>query len=266
MELRDIDDVLNAPGAQDKLWKKFFPDYLGPSSVCTDQQRYDYKARAFVDGGYLDNKPFGHAIDALATQSSEIPVDRKLVYIDPSPEHPETQPAEQDRPNAIVNTAAAFSLARYETIREDLQRVLHRNRLIERVESIGSDFQMEEDLRNGGYERKPTRDQSFRRSDLKGMIQKEGIAYGGYHRLKLAKLTDEIAAAITFAVGFDAASDEFLAIRHLVRAWREQNYTAYLSRNGGDPGKATQNEFLLQYDLGYRIRRLDFVLKRIYRF
>jgi hypothetical protein len=29
---------------------------------------------------------FGHTIDALAVRNSGVPVDRKLVYIDPSPE------------------------------------------------------------------------------------------------------------------------------------------------------------------------------------
>src|SRR5262245_39857089 len=40
----------------------------------------DFAHRAFTDGGYLDNKPFQHAIDALDDRRASLPVDRKLIY------------------------------------------------------------------------------------------------------------------------------------------------------------------------------------------
>jgi hypothetical protein len=55
-----------------------------------------------------------------------------------------------------------------------------------------------------------------------------------------------------------------------VREWRDEYYRAYRgeqetpdSTEQGSEEKQTQNEFLMQYDLAYRIRRLDFVLNRI---
>ena len=36
----------------------------------------DFANRAFTDGGYLDNKPFQHAIDALDDRRASLPVDR----------------------------------------------------------------------------------------------------------------------------------------------------------------------------------------------
>jgi patatin-related protein len=268
MELVDIDEATGQDNLSfDARWQGFFPDYYrepadAGSEVATPEY---YRRRPFVDGGYLDNRPFGHAIDALPSRRSGVHVDRKLMYIDPDPREVSEggDATEGTRPNAVESTVAVVSLARYETIREDLERILERNRLIARVESIASDMQVERDLQNADYPESPPSGESFIERDLALMITREGIAYGAYHRLKLATLTDGIAGIATRAAGFDQNSDEFYAIRHLVRAWREQHYDAYLPENGGRPGRETQNTFLLRFDLDYRIRRLVFVLARI---
>ena len=266
IELVDIDEATGRDDLSlDVRWQEFFPDYREPSDVGTEVANPDYyRTRPFVDGGYLDNRPFGHAIDALPSRRSGTRVDRKLVYIDPDPEEVgEGGSAERTRPNAIESTAAVFTLARYETIREDLERILERNRLIARVEAIASDTQVEKDIRNANYPESLPTGESFTQEDLALMINSEGVAYGAYHRLKIAVLTDGLAGIITRTAGFDQDSDEFYAIRHLARAWRERHYDAYLPANGGGPNKETQNTFLLRYDLGYRIRRLVFVLAKI---
>ena len=70
MQLKDIAPF--APLAP--TWAKFFPE---------DPQHY--VERPFADGGYLDNKPFSYAIDMLGTHHAALPVDRKLLYVEPSP-------------------------------------------------------------------------------------------------------------------------------------------------------------------------------------
>src|SRR5262249_40404371 len=71
--------------------------------------------RPFGDGGYLDNKPFGYAVDALTQRRAGVPVQRKLLYIEPAPEH-----LGSDAPrdvNVLENVhAALLTLPRYETI------------------------------------------------------------------------------------------------------------------------------------------------------
>jgi patatin-related protein len=286
MKLSDINAVLETMttyrhlgelGLDRDRWQRFFPDYRQPTGDrAHSPQTYDFTGRPFVDGGYLDNKPFGHAIDTLAVRNSGVPVDRKLVYIDPSPEMSAQWSQADDPINPVENVAAAFSLARYETIREDLQHVRARNHLIERVDSIISERESDvqfasqgRDVRNG-VRSEPVRSENFGDKDLRIMIEAEGVAYGGYHRLKVGALTDEIARLIARVVGFDLQSDEFRAIRYLVREWREEYYEAYRgdqeapdSTEQGSEEKKTQNKFLVQYDLAYRIRRLDFVLNRI---
>jgi patatin-related protein len=262
MRLEDIRSVDGQPptdGDYDR-WKDFFTDYQQQPSASTSQreeEKHGFKKIAFGDGGYLDNKPFGYATDAIATRRSGLPVSRRLIYIEPSPEHVEALRLEERNPNAIENVAAALSLARYETIREDLQRVITRNRLSERAARVISGI--EDDV--GQALGKPLfTDDEFATMDLKDMIQQGGSAYGGYHRLKIGALMDEIAALIARVARFDVQSGEFFAIRYMVQAWRNQNYTDYKEATSG---KETQNRFLLDYDLWYRIRRLEFVLNKI---
>ena len=278
MKLTDIDEVLeHTPGRQKdsglgknaNQWRRFFPAYAPPANGNQAAPAvYDFTNRAFGDGGYLDNKPFGHATEMLRSRRGGVASQRKLVFIEPSPDHPVLAAPPPTRPNVIENVGAALSLARYETIRDDLDRVRSRNRLVERVgRIIGS---MEEDVRVG-LAANPSIRPDFGTLDLEAMIGLYGVAYGGYHRLKVAALTDELAGLLTRISQYDDRSDEFYAIRYLVRAWRGMHFADYKSRVAGHTtytGSApvqveTENEFLARYDLPYRLRRLEFVLSKI---
>ena len=102
MKLSDIDDVLASmsghraragQGRDPSRWSAFFPDYRKPSSgQMLPDAAYDFTQRAFADGGYLDNKPFSYAIDRLSRRHGGVPADRKLIYVEPSPSHPEDRP------------------------------------------------------------------------------------------------------------------------------------------------------------------------------
>ena len=207
--------------------RQFFPDY-----------KRGYAGRYFGDGGYLDNKPFTHAIQALSQRSSALPVARKLMYVEPSPDEPAG-----NRPSALPsflrNTMdALITLPRDETIREDLQRVIERNRLIERVQEITS--HADEDVgafigRMGGAE--------YQRRTLADEIRDRGPGYAGYHRLKVRAVTDDLAAMLA------QPSD-------VVDAWRRAHYAEH------DPERS-ESLFLLEYDLGYRERRLLFLLRKL---
>ncbi len=277
MRFEDVNPVLAADRDSRRVkveqWQDFFPAYQAPNvegATAVAPDLYDLRNHSFGDGGYLDNKPFSYAIDMLARRRSHLPVDRKLVYIEPAPEHVEEALQKGERPNAIENVVAALSLARYETIREDLERVLSRNRLLGRVERILSQVEEDVALHDAGV---PLPDADYAQRDVRFMVEWLGVGYGGYHRLKVASVTDDIATMLACAMGYEPESDRLVAIRHLVRAWREMHYLA--NRTGdatrdaqeapapGETLKRTQNAFLLRYDLAYRVRRLSFVLERI---
>ena len=263
MCLNDVDVVLEATdrpwhqSAAGTRWESFFPAYRD-----AEGRPLNFAARAFADGGYLDNKPFGYAIDALATRSARVAVDRKLIYIEPNPRPLNPNARASPPPNAIENVAAAFALARYETIREDLLRVLARNRLIGRVRTLM--LGLEEDVVLGGFDTQG-HDSEFGKRYLDDMVKLPGVgvAYGGYHRLRVATVSDEMARVVARAFEFEDQSDHFLAIRYLVSAWRNCHFARYRKDGAkGRPGHP-ENLFLLKYDLAYRLRRLNFVLFKI---
>lgn len=265
MELADIDPFVSHPGkngSQSSRWKDFFAEYRRAEDQGATLT--PYPRRSFGDGGYLDNKPFSYAIDALLERQADVPVDRKLFYIEPTPEHLGTEKLRDRKPNAAENVVAAvLTLPRYETIREDLERVLERNRLIERVLRITRGI--EDDVKHGA-DRKlyvPLSGGDWAKRDLGEMVSSYGIAYGSYHRLKVARATDDLARLVASAAGLDVESDQFLAVQYLVRAWRDTQYITYYGDAGTpdsrESGKLTFNRFLIDFDLDYRVRRLSLV-------
>ncbi len=128
MTLAAIEPVLRQKGIQPDfdLWKVFYQTHeAGPNQT-------PFRDRPLADGGYLDNKPFGPAVEALVNRFTDLPVERKLVYIEPAPDDPELDCVSAAVPDALENAWAALSsLPRNETIREDLSRILERNRRVE---------------------------------------------------------------------------------------------------------------------------------------
>jgi patatin-related protein len=266
----DLAPIAVGPGAQDGSpgadYRRFFEDYVRASLQADPNAdpATSYLTRTFADGGYLDNKPFGHAIDALSLRADLLPSVRKLIYVEPTPEHLHPEGAGQ-RVDVLENSMAAlFTLPTYETIREDLQRILARNRLIDRIERITNS--LEKDVASFGASANPLATQQWRQMGLTDLIRRFGVAYGAYHRLKVAAATDDLAALATSAARLDPRSDEYLAIRYIVGEWRARNYVPDPVPTGANTGSRpprTENEFLLQFGLGYRFRRLGFVRAKI---
>ena len=108
-------------------WKRFISDYIFVDK--DGNETNDFAKRAFGDGGSLDNKPFSYATERLAQRRADLPVDRKLLYVEPDPAGYVFGQAPKPPPDAIMNLLQQLVLLpRSETIREDLQRILDRNR------------------------------------------------------------------------------------------------------------------------------------------
>ena len=212
MCLCDTDTILNSylPYANNENcrsdsneWQRFYKDYLNPAGVNTVK----FPKRAFADGGYLDNKPFTYATETVARRQADLLVTRKLIYIEPSPEHPEEQPDAEVKPDAIENVGAALlSLPRYETIREDLQRVRDHNRLVERVNSILKSVEVDKKLAQPPIKSR-FNDEEWGKLDLADVVREKGVGYVAYHRLDISAVSDDLAKLVTRVAGFDEESD-----------------------------------------------------------
>ena len=289
MQLADIDAIVKADrfrNAYEKLdsfsknWRTFFEEYLKPGGADTiqdaskDPERIEaYRTSSFGDGGYLDNKPFTYATQALTRRRAKVPVDRRLIYVEPDPN--DRPPIEKlveawrdqgpladitghsaERPNALANVAAALlTLPRVETIREDIERLLDRNRDLARVSDVA--WSIDIAVRDGTGPAPFPEPDVWRAMSAREWMQERGVQYAAYYRLHVASVLDDLARTVTRAAGFDENSDEEAAIRCFVQAWANRQYPE------GDTGAHSQNELLARFDLEYRIRRIQFVQHRI---
>lgn len=281
MRLCDINEVLDRfPEYDDKdarttlidEWNSFFKANANPLTG----KKVEFGTRSYGDGGILDNKPFSFATETLLRRDAPVVVDRKLIYIEPSPEHPEDEPPRTEKYQALENVKAALlDLPAYETIREDLQRVMDRNELIKRVNRIT--YAIERDIDNvdkaAGY-RAPLKPGEWERLDLAGMVSKFGVYYIPYHRLRISSTTDELAKLVARFLDLNLQSAQFTAVRLLIHAWREQRYPDYHRRpqDANLPEKDEKddkeppeisNRFLINYDFKYWVRRLTFIRGKI---
>jgi patatin-related protein len=232
------------PNNQEKQkYQKFFERYVSRDA--------EFESRPFADGGILDNKPFSYAIDAIEYRDTSRPVLRKLLFLDPSPEHASPSGRKPSEFDFVENAMAALvTLPEYQTIREDIERINDRNRYLLRLETLRRRLRQDRILHPGA--RTPVRLYGSR--DLHYMINTYGPSYAPYHHMKVFDVSDWLARLVTRVMGFNLDSDELRAIGQLVRVWREDHYAARYERN-----MKTENRFLLDFDIEYRIRRLHYI-------
>ncbi len=210
MRLCDIDEVLdlfpqyrNDPTchSKDDRWKGFFRANVDAETGKT----VNFVDRSFGDGGYLDNKPFTFATETLSRRDAPVLVDRKLIYIEPSPEHPEDELQQNIKPQALENVKAALiDLPTYETIREDLQRLMDRNGLLKRVNRITRDI--EKDMSQSRTKPPALKEGEWATLDLADMTKHFGVYYIPYRRLRISDTTDQLTRLVARATDLDETS------------------------------------------------------------
>ena len=245
----------------DPDWKRFYAGYTGAEP--------EFPRRPFSDGGILDNKPFSYAIETIGRRQTSLPVQRKLIFIEPDPAT-RAEP-KSDVWNAIETVqAAALGIPTVETIREDIQQILARNRIVGRVRDLSSFVHRDAEARgtlialareqpNEEWAAQTLDDTILGRSADGGQRPGWDLSYGTYHRMKVRGLADHLAAMVVrAATAFDHDSDEAYAVTFLVRAWKEDRYP-----EPPVPGRSGENAFLIDFDIPYRIRRIGFVLQKL---
>jgi patatin-related protein len=204
-------------------WPQFFGDYR--------RMRAEYRKFAYADGGYLDNKPFTYATEQLARRRADVPVDRRLVYIEPDPSEALPDLMKQkakERPDVFTNVMAAVTeLPRAETIREDVDAVISRSRALLRMREVTAS--VVEDAAAGAGQELPEPSRA-------------------YWFLRRQVVLDELADAVAQVAGIAEDSDALHALRLVAREWAKN---------------VPKEELFARYDLGFRLRRLTFLQHRL---
>lgn len=224
---------------------------------------------SFIDGGVVNNKPFGGVIETLQARPAHREVDRRILFIDPTPEK---VGADSALPKPGFFRAIFASLAeipRNEPIRDELEWVDGHNRRASRLHSVVAAARTEIEpvidslIADGGTRRASAallatwREQANALSD-----ERAGYAYATYFRLKSFYLFEGLSAQIVNLAQRAGLDLDLAAIQGRVLHW------ARIAHLWSDEDGATETRVdrdalvagLRRLDVDYRIRRLRFVV------
>ncbi|QMW23306.1 patatin-like protein [Sandaracinobacteroides saxicola] len=225
-----------------------------------------------IDGSVLNNAPFGPAIATLRHRPAHRSVDRRFVYIDPSPGVHGLVPG-GDRPEPGFFTTILRALAdipREQPIRDNLEAIAAVSQRIRRLRGVVEGMTPAVDAAiaravGGGFFLLPLSAPRLARarSRIQSVAAKEaGFAYAAYAHLKLRVVIDEAAALLAQAAGMDALHEQDMrqALRGHAEAVGAMDVAAVTAKEG--PSSAYVG-LMRALDLGFRVRRLRFVIRRV---
>ncbi len=234
------------------------------------------ESAVMIDGSVLANAPFQPAIDALRERPARREVDRRFVYIDPKPGQPSVRlgrGGNDELPGFIGTIFGAISdLPREQPIRDSLEAIEGRSarirRLLRIVEALSPsvDLTIERLFGRTFFLDSPNaaRLKAWRQKAQSNAAKDAGYAFVGYAHMKLSGIVEELVnlAARQLPV---LSGDGFDGLRQTI--WAEVRRIG-ADRPWLDNGKgATEDSiaFFRAHDLGFRIRRIRFVLRTLAR-
>jgi patatin-related protein len=251
------------------LFKEYLPDAPGDLGG-TFFRMYeisgaDVARTYFVDGGVLDNRPFGYVIDAIREKRAEVEVDRRLLYLEPDPGGP-ARAAPGHSPATIPAVLGAVSgIPRREPILDDLLDVARVNEDVRRIQDVvelsfdriaaKTDDILKEALTSSSLPDAATV-RRWQTQINEAAREDAGMAYVTYMRSKIGGAVDRLGTTACAVCRYPTDANHAFLVRSVYRCWAEK---AGLFERALDPSQA-QIDFLRAFDLDYGIRRLQFVL------
>ena len=233
-----------------------------------------------IDGSVLANAPFAPAIEALRDRPARRPVDRRLVFVEPTPSAgafritaPSRLDASGERPlPGFFRTifGAVSDIPREQPIRDNLEAIAERSRRIQHmreiVEALWPDIDGTVDRMLGRtlFLSRPTpRRLAIWRARLQQRAARAaGFAYPAYGQLKYAGILDDLAALIGTLADLGAGRDRDDLRRRLHEALHAQGVDT-LGHGTVDGASEALIAFFRAHDLAFRIRRLRFLARRL---
>ena len=237
----------------------------------------DPRRTHFVDGGVLDNAPFGHTIRAVVKRTAGVEVDRRLLYIQPDPRF--TPPNPQGEQPGWVKTiwGGLSTVAGYEPILDDLleirafnERVRRVRQMIERREQEIATLlaQVFEDVEgfdlHGNLPSDVPQDRLRKVRDLVHLKAQTaaGYLYESYFQIKIHSVVGQFGRVIARLCDYPPDSTQADLVARVAYCWAEERG---LIGPTDDPERQglRQREFLQTFDLGYTRRRVRFVIQAV---
>jgi patatin-related protein len=245
------------------LEREFFPAYAQWGETMADSY--------FIDGGVLDDFPFGHAIDAIARKRASTEVTRWLLYIEADPASP-LPPASGRVPKAgrpprwLATIWSGLSrIPAREPILDDLTRLRDFNQRAAHMANLTaiSFAEVHRELEQLPGELlagvPPTAEEVGRRMGAVHDLARNrvGAAYLGYIQLKLQAVSRWLADLVADTLAYPPESSHASFVLAVMHEWTQHEYRI----QPGDGELRRQTTFLDRFDMPYRERRLRFVIR-----
>src|SRR6516165_5374576 len=236
----------------------------------------DPATASFIDGSVLNDRPFREAIEAIHRRSAFRQVDRRLVYIDPAP-RPMVETTNDDIPNFFSTLwGAASDIPRAQPFAEELRFVAEFNERVRQAAIIVTRTRPRVSALVSGTISTPL-DRPVGEDEVREWRERvnihvaraAGFASEGYVRLKLASARMFITRLIVQLCDVPERSPLAHGIGAVIEAWATRHGFDYnpMVWEGPLPEEAKSlpiarfAEFLLDFDVKYRERRLNFLIE-----
>jgi patatin-related protein len=224
---------------------------------------------ALIDGSVLNNAPFGPAIEAVRLRAAHREVDRRFVYVDPNPGAEDALDTRAPGFFTVIFRSLA-DIPREQPIRDSLLSIGQLSARIRRVRSVTDAMTPAVDAAigravGGRFFLLPvTRDRLAKaRSRIQSRAAAEaGFAFAAYAQLKLRVVLEEASGLMARAAGL--GPEEAAALHGaLVEGAAARGAFAHDAATGRAPDASGYVRLLKQLDIGFRVRRLRFFIRRL---
>ncbi|MAL77720.1 MAG: hypothetical protein CMN55_01175 [Sneathiella sp.] len=245
-------------------------EFLRKNFAIYFQQGAHPEAAHFIDGGVLDNKPFSAAIGAIRHQVAYRNVDRRLIYIDPNPGE-EAPHINREAPK-FLNTllGSLSSLPRNQPIRDDLAFVASYNDRVRRVklmiESARDRINATVDaIAAEAADSGPEGVREARKRAHRSVMREVGLFYEGYLDLKIEATLDYAFELICVPLEISPDTRKAHELREKFKLWAHAREITRREQAGPAPEGSYPAwlRFLDQFDLGFRDRRIRFLIRNL---
>jgi patatin-related protein len=227
---------------------------------------------SLIDGSVLVNAPFSEAMGALQDRPAQREVDRRFVYIDPTPDatgRPASGHPEVGFFRAILGSIS--SIPREQPIRDNLEAIEAQSREAARLrrmlDALRPDVERTVEKLFGGTffldSPTPARLASWRQKAQQAAAEQAGYVFHSYAQAKFAGIIDRLARLILAHSPGLKAHDAFTMADRLTSHLDVQGLSSLAASKGGASAEAIA--FFRAHDIGFRIRRLRLIARRLSR-
>ena len=237
----------------------------------------DVTSIPFIDGSVLSSHPFREAVNAIQGRAAYREVDRRVVYVDPNPTAA-GMAVHHGMPGFFPTLKGALSeIPLSQPVTDELVWIDQFNEQVRRLRAIVDSARpnirrLVAEAMTADPEQPISQDRirGWREQANIKAARDAGFAYDAYVRLKLASARDFVTRLIMEVRGVRPESPFARSIAEIMNAWAIQAGVTYESAGDRSFRAETATDldtapswirFLLAFDVGYRKRRLRFLIE-----